>query len=302
MPIASRPHPTLHLHIPQGIELRQAAEAKPVFERFTEKARRVIFFARYEASQYGSSVIDSEHLLLGLIRENSDLIWRFLPFVAADIRTEVDKLAPRRDRVSASVEMPLTPYAMKILNCAFDEAERLGHRQIGTEHLLVGMLMVDDSAAARILTARGVQLRAIREELARPVGYIVQPGPSSVAQQAVEAFLAVLKDGIAVDLARYFAQDAQVVDANGYLWQGIAQIQQQSEALFTPYSKRGAQCFVESYARGVSDTVIASVLWKGIKMPGQRIDALHRMTVLLGIAEPGVWSIFLLQITPVVIP
>ena len=110
-----------------------------MFERYTEKARRVIFFARYEASQFGSPYIETEHLLLGLLREDKALTNRFL-------RSNECK---------------------RVLAYAAEEAERLSHKHIGTEHLLLGLLREEKCFAAEILHERGLKLLAIREELSR---------------------------------------------------------------------------------------------------------------------------------------
>src|ERR1700732_856610 len=113
-----------------------------MFERHTERARRVMFFARYEASQYGSSYMESEHFLLGLLREDLPLVSRFLgPHnVATNIRAEIQRQITRRERVSISVEVPLTDECKNILNLAGEECERLAHPQIGPEHILLGIL------------------------------------------------------------------------------------------------------------------------------------------------------------------
>src|SRR5437762_9869892 len=110
-----------------------------VFERYTEKARRLIFFARYEASQYGSPYIETEHLLLGLLREDRALANRILGEVNSEegIRAEIEGHIASRGRISTSVEVPLALESKKILNLAAEEADRLGHRHIGTEHILL---------------------------------------------------------------------------------------------------------------------------------------------------------------------
>jgi ATP-dependent Clp protease ATP-binding subunit ClpA len=99
-----------------------------VFERYTEKARRVIFFARYEASQYGSPYIETEHLLLGLMREDKALANRFLRQQGSieSIRKEIEARITIRERISTSVEVPLSAECKRILNMAGEEAERLG--------------------------------------------------------------------------------------------------------------------------------------------------------------------------------
>jgi len=150
-----------------------------MFERYTEKARRVIFFARYEASQFGSPYIESEHLLLGLLREDKALTNRFLRSHASveSIRKQIEGHTTIREKVSTSVDLPLSNDCKRVLAYAAEEAERLSHKHIGTEHLLLGLLREEKCFAAQILTERGVQLSQVREELAR------QPHEAAVEQK-----------------------------------------------------------------------------------------------------------------------
>ncbi|MCS6885052.1 MAG: ATP-dependent Clp protease ATP-binding subunit [Acidobacteriota bacterium] len=141
-----------------------------MFERYTEKARRVIFFARYEASQFGAPAIEAEHILLGLIREDKGLTNRFFRHSQASIesiRKEIEGRTILRERVSTSVDLPLSAEAKRVLAYAAEESERLQHRHIGTEHLLLGLLREEKSIAAEILHERGLRLNAVREELMR---------------------------------------------------------------------------------------------------------------------------------------
>jgi ATP-dependent Clp protease ATP-binding subunit ClpC len=138
-----------------------------MFERYTEKARRVVFFARYEASQFGSPYIETEHLLLGLLREDKALTSRFLgsPGTPEAIRTEVEQHTIIREKVPTSVDLPLSNEAKRVLKYSADEAEQLSHKHIGTEHLLLGLLREEKSFAAKLLQDRGVHLEPIREQL-----------------------------------------------------------------------------------------------------------------------------------------
>jgi ATP-dependent Clp protease ATP-binding subunit ClpC len=140
-----------------------------MFERYTEKARRVIFFARYEASQFGSSYIETEHLLLGLIREDKALANRFLRSHAAveSIRKQIEAHTTVRDKVSTSVDLPLSHECKRVLAFAAEEAEHLSHKHIGTEHLLLGLLHEEKCFAAEILHERGLRLATIRDELSK---------------------------------------------------------------------------------------------------------------------------------------
>jgi ATP-dependent Clp protease ATP-binding subunit ClpC len=148
-----------------------------MFERYTEKARRVIFFARYEASQFGSPYIETEHLLLGLLREDKALTNRFLRSHASvdSIRKQIEGHTTIREKGSTSVDLPLSNECKRVLAYAAEEAERLSHKHIGTEHLLLGLLREDKCFAAEILHERGLRLSAIREELARSTQEKAQP-------------------------------------------------------------------------------------------------------------------------------
>src|SRR5476651_1931 len=148
-----------------------------MFERYKEKARRVIFFARYEASQFGSPYIETEHLLLGLLREDKALTNRFLRSHQSveSIRKQIEGHTTIREKVSTSVDLPLSNECKRVLAYAAEEAERLSHKHIGTEHLLLGLLREEKCFAAEILHERGLRLSAIREELARSTQEKAQP-------------------------------------------------------------------------------------------------------------------------------
>src|ERR1041385_5557022 len=152
-----------------------------MFERYTEKARRVIFFARYEASQFGSPYIETEHLLLGLLRENKAITGKLLSgFDSVEaIRRKIEAATTHKEHISTSVDLPLSNESKRVLAYAAEEAERLSHKHIGSEHLLLGLLREEGSFAAQLLNERGVRLSALREELAS----IIQQ-PQEIAPKA----------------------------------------------------------------------------------------------------------------------
>ncbi|MFM8394780.1 MAG: ATP-dependent Clp protease ATP-binding subunit [Acidobacteriota bacterium] len=156
-----------------------------MFERYTEKARRVIFFARYEASQFGASQIEAEHILLGLIREDKNLTNRFFHRSQANIdliRKEIEGRTILRDRITTNIDLPLSSEAKRVLNYAIEESERLGNRHIGTEHLLLGLMREENSIAAEILYDRGLRLSEIRQELMRHSNVERAPGRKDTPQ------------------------------------------------------------------------------------------------------------------------
>src|SRR5262245_62776412 len=138
-----------------------------MFEKYTEKAKKVLFLARYEASQMGSKVIGSEHLLLGLIKEGDDLVRDLFGRSSVNVellRAELEARGPSGEKPAAPIEIPFSEETKKILACAEEEAERLLHPYVSDEHILLGLLRVEDSAAGRILAEKGMRLYALRED------------------------------------------------------------------------------------------------------------------------------------------
>ena len=156
-----------------------------MFERYTEKARRVIFFARYEASQFGAPYIETEHLLLGLLRENWTLFHAVhLPITYDSVHKILETRAYFGKSTSTSVDLPLSNEGKRALAYAAEEAELLGHRHIGAEHLLLGLLREAGCAAAELLGQAGANVEVLRGKIAKlPVPWSeshVSPGELSV--------------------------------------------------------------------------------------------------------------------------
>jgi ATP-dependent Clp protease ATP-binding subunit ClpC len=142
-----------------------------VFSRYTESARRALFFSRYEASQLGSRLIDPEHLLLGLLRDGA-VVNTLLTMPPEHLRRDVASRIPFQEKLSTSVEIPIGAAAMRVLAFAEQEADACGCAQIGSEHLLLGLLRDDQSGAATVLVSQGVQfgdLRRAVEQLPAPL-------------------------------------------------------------------------------------------------------------------------------------
>jgi enamine deaminase RidA (YjgF/YER057c/UK114 family) len=137
-----------------------------MFERFTERARRALFLARYEAIQLGAVSIETEHLLLGLIRESKGVAG--LIFARSDlsldlIRIAIESSAIFREKIPLSTEIPFSAELKQVLQYAAAEADRLQHDHIGAEHLLLGILREEKSVAASILVETGMDLATVRE-------------------------------------------------------------------------------------------------------------------------------------------
>jgi enamine deaminase RidA (YjgF/YER057c/UK114 family) len=142
-----------------------------MFERYTEEARRALFFARYEASELGSISIEPEHLLLGLIHLDSALTSRIFTRAQLSLDSahkDIEGRTGLRDKISTSVEMPFSAETKRLLQFAAEEADRLLHNHIGPEHLLLAMLREERSVAASILMANGLRLDTVREDIGKP--------------------------------------------------------------------------------------------------------------------------------------
>lgn len=141
----------------------------PREEGVTENVRRVQFFARYEASQFGSPFIETEHLLLGLLREDKRLAIRFLGSygVIEGVREEIEQRTKRRDKVSTSVDIPMSESSQRVMAFSEEESRRLNHKHVGTEHVLLGLLREEQGLAAELLNKHGVTLEKVREGIPR---------------------------------------------------------------------------------------------------------------------------------------
>ncbi len=139
-----------------------------MFEKYNEKARRALFFARYEASKLGSRVIESEHVLLGILREGEESVvelFRRFHIKPEDLRREIEGERVFVERISSTAELPLSEESKKILAYASHEAESMLHPAVGSEHLLIGILRVEGCLAMRILAQHGFDVYSTREEV-----------------------------------------------------------------------------------------------------------------------------------------
>jgi len=141
-----------------------------MFERFNENVRRALFFARYEASRAASHQIATEHVLLGMLREADETLIDLCESVGIDIRQIRDELLGEGvslEPVSSSPDLPLAEETKRALAFAVHEAESMGHSRIGTEHLVLGLLRIEDGHAAQFLVAKGLDLYQLRDEVIR---------------------------------------------------------------------------------------------------------------------------------------
>jgi len=161
-----------------------------VFEQYNEKARRAIFFARYEASQFGTLYIESEHLLLALIREDPNLRKELLKAGASleSVRKQIERERPPQQKVSTSVDMPLSEESKQVLIYASEEASASDQQVIDPGHLVLGLLRVTGCLAATLLGQLGIQYDAFREILKASANEPSSPagGPRSLKQRSAE--------------------------------------------------------------------------------------------------------------------
>jgi ATP-dependent Clp protease ATP-binding subunit ClpC len=142
-----------------------------MFERYVESARRVIFFARYEASQFGSDTIEPHHLLLGIMREARSVAPEVLrtAYARGELQARFEREFPPAARISTSVDVPLSHASKRVLAYAAEECERLAHKHIGPEHLLLALMRDPETAAAKALRDYGVTVGEARLEVAEAV-------------------------------------------------------------------------------------------------------------------------------------
>jgi ATP-dependent Clp protease ATP-binding subunit ClpC len=144
-----------------------------MFDRFTDRARKVMGLARQEAQRFNHEYIGTEHILLGLIQEGSGVAANVLRNLDVDldkIRREVEKIVQSGPSMVTMGQLPFTPRAKKVLELSVEEASNLGHNYIGTEHLLLGLIRENEGVAAQVLMNLGLKLEEVREEVLELLG------------------------------------------------------------------------------------------------------------------------------------
>jgi Clp amino terminal domain, pathogenicity island component len=285
-----------------------------MFERYTEKARRVIFYARYEASQYGSPYIETEHLLLGLLREDFATVDLLIPgaIVKDRIRARIEHEIPPRERISTSIEVPLTKDCKRVLNLAAEEAEKCGHRHIGTEHLLLGLLRVEEGLAYRILGEHKPDLlklegriRKLPRQFSNGIDAAVSGWKSGLAPfsrfEGPEQFLNSLRAGDWQELSELLAEQSLFVDAEGKAWSGRKEISANLASLLAAFATKNARHHLISEISHIPTFWLGLIRWERIHVSAHSIPGVVQMT--LGFAlEKGEWRASFVQITAVAEP
>ncbi|MEK7813902.1 MAG: ATP-dependent Clp protease ATP-binding subunit [Candidatus Desantisbacteria bacterium] len=173
-----------------------------MFERFTERARRVLGLAQEEAKRLGHDYVGTEHMLLGLVREGEGVaaeVISNLGISLESIRIEVEKVAPKGSEMLTYGDVPFTPHAKKVLELSVEEARRLGHNYIGTEHLLLGLIREGEGIGSKVLINLGINLDTVRDEAMNLLGGGVPGGEKPVAAHPKKTSTPVL-DAFSRDL------------------------------------------------------------------------------------------------------
>ena len=145
-----------------------------MYERFTDRARKVMQLANQEAQRFNHEYIGTEHILLGLVKEGSGVAANVLKNLDVDlrkIRLEVEKLVQSGPEMVTMGKLPQTPRAKKVIEYSMEEARNLNHNYVGTEHILLGLLREQEGVAAQVLMNLGLKLEEVREEVLNLLGH-----------------------------------------------------------------------------------------------------------------------------------
>ena len=211
---------------------------RSVFERFTERARRVVVLAQEEARMLNHDYIGTEHILLGLIREGEGVAAKALESLGISleaVRQQVEEIIGRGQQ-APSGHIPFTPRAKRVLELSLREALQLGHDYIGTEHILLGLIREGDGVAAQVLVKLGADLNRVRQQVIQLLHGYQAKDVMSAASRLGERAGAGLPDDV---LARVDALDSRLAALERWvsmrpdledLEQEIAQVRQDKEA------------------------------------------------------------------------
>ena len=157
-----------------------------MYERFTDRARKVMQLANQEAQRFNHEYIGTEHILLGLVKEGSGVAANVLKNLDVDlrkIRLEVEKLVQSGPEMVTIGKLPQTPRAKKVIEYSMEEARNLNHNYVGTEHILLGLLREQEGVAAQVLMNLGLKLEDVREEVLNLLGHGMEGGESSSGER-----------------------------------------------------------------------------------------------------------------------
>ena len=168
-----------------------------LYERFTERARKVMQLANNEAQRFNHEYIGTEHILLGLIKEARGVAGSILAIMAVDlhkVRTEVEKLVQSGPDMVTMGKLPQTPRARKVIEYSMEEAQGIGDNHVGTEHILLGLLREGGGVASQVLMNLGLKLEDVRKEVLRLRGKVARPPMQFLLREIIRSDTFVLSN------------------------------------------------------------------------------------------------------------
>lgn len=175
-----------------------------MFERFTERARRVLQLSQEEAKRLSHDYLGTEHILLGLVREGKGVAAEVLNNLGISldvIRIEIEKMVPPGGGMLTIGDVPFTPHSKKVLELSMEEARNLHHNYVGTEHLLLGLIREGENIGAKVLTSLGINLDTVKDEIVKVLGGLISPvGQGSQAQPGKKRTTTPVLDAFSRDL------------------------------------------------------------------------------------------------------
>lgn len=186
-----------------------------MFERFTDRARKVMALANQETKRFNHEYIGTEHILLGLVKEVTGVCTAVLKNLDVDagmLRTQVERLAKSGPEVVTSGRLPPTPRAKKVIEYAIEEARALNHKYVGTEHILLGLIREEEGTAAQVLMDAGLKLDDVRQEVLNLLGAGVEDGATSIKDSDFRRVANVRPE--AKKVFKYAVEEAAALDHN----------------------------------------------------------------------------------------
>jgi ATP-dependent Clp protease ATP-binding subunit ClpA len=237
-----------------------------MFERFTDRARRVVVLAQEEARMLDHNYIGTEHLLLGLIHEGEGVAAKALEAMGISldaVRQQVEAIIGRGQQ-APSGHIPFTPRAKRVLELSLRESSQLGHNYIGTEHILLGLVREGEGVAAQVLVKLGADLNRVRQmviQLLAAHGAEGRPKPRSTRAGVIEDVLARLDsmDGRLTAIERWVGMGPDVRDLD----QEIAQLRRDKEAAIESQDFEAAAAIRDAEVRLLADKAGREKNWAG---------------------------------------
>jgi ATP-dependent Clp protease ATP-binding subunit ClpA len=249
------------------------------FDKFTERARKVLSFAQEEAQRFQHNYIGTEHLLLGLVREGDGVAAKVLQNLGVElprVRSAVEYIIGRGDRVVLG-EIGLTPRAKKVIELAVDEARRLNHHYIGTEHLLLGLIREGEGIASGILESVGLNLEQVRRETLAVLNKAdIKSPPEPVPEDtSIAGSVEATDSGAAITLGPLQNEDDRIAEYSGDSKDRFDRLTPRARRVLA-YSQEEAQRFQHNYI-GTEHLLLGLVREQG----GIAAHVLHNLGVEL---------------------